>query len=507
MKYLLISFLCLIACTSNKENDGDQTFIKEDFCSSLHGNDTISLRESLAPFDTLLKNKTGVYVLEDGGSALISRAWLCEHAEKSIDVQYFIFSPDNIGLIAADYLVRAADRGVKVRILIDDILVEATIEDLLTLDSHANIEIKIYNPGVNLGKNICQKVVKYATDFRNANQRMHNKTLTVDGITCITGGRNMADEYFDYNHEYNFRDRDVLLIGKEVEGVQKSFQDFWTSRLSVPVSQVCGANTNIKSAESFEKLHQYACNPDNFWPEIRNRIRNLPSSFREIRNKFVWVDSVRFISDMPGKNLGNNGLHGGGITTDTLIQLIRQARNSVFIQSPYLVTTELSRKAFREATSRGVDIKILTNSLASTDNLEAFSGYQRDRKKILETGVKIFEFRPDSKNRYKIMTGDLQKKLNFSPIFGLHAKSMVIDGQVSVIGTYNLDPRSANLNTECITVIHSSHVATMIQNQMKEDLLPENAWETTLKFNPDQGVGFKKRLGTSMRKVIPKDIL
>lgn len=142
---------------------------------------------------------------------MVARAWLSEYAEKTIDIKYVIFSTDNIGLIACDYLIRAADRGVNVRIIVDDIMVDADVQDILTFASHENITVKIYNPGVNLGKNILGKVRKFTTDFRNANQRMHNKTFIVDGKVVITGGRNIADEYFDYYHEYNFRDSDYYL--------------------------------------------------------------------------------------------------------------------------------------------------------------------------------------------------------------------------------------------------------------------------------------------------------
>jgi phosphatidylserine/phosphatidylglycerophosphate/cardiolipin synthase-like enzyme len=145
--------------------------------------------------------------------------------------------------------------------------------------------------------------------------------------------------------------------------------------------------------------------------------------------------------------------------------------------------------------------------MASTDNLEAFSGYQRDRKQLLETGVRIFEFKPDAAVRLKILTGALQKKLHHTPIFGLHAKSMVIDGKITVIGTFNLDPRSANLNTECITVIHSESITKDVELEMLEEIKPENAWETTLLFNPDTKASFKKNLKTKVMKVIPKGIL
>jgi phosphatidylserine/phosphatidylglycerophosphate/cardiolipin synthase-like enzyme len=167
----------------------------------------------------------------------------------------------------------------------------------------------------------------------------------------------------------------------------------------------------------------------------------------------------------------------------------------------------LGKKLFKDAVSRGVKVRILTNSMASTDNMEAFSGYQRDRKKLLQTGVKIYEFRPDAKERFEVMTGALQEKLNYTPIFGLHAKSMVIDGKITVIGTFNLDPRSANLNTECITVIRSEKIAQKVLHGMEIEFNNDNSWETTFVFNPDSTASRHKRMKTWSAKMIPKGIL
>jgi phosphatidylserine/phosphatidylglycerophosphate/cardiolipin synthase-like enzyme len=177
------------------------------------------------------------------------------------------------------------------------------------------------------------------------------------------------------------------------------------------------------------------------------------------------------------------------------------------IQSPYLVTTDLGKKLFADAVKRGVKIKIMTNSLASTDNLEAFSGYQRDRSELLATGVRIFEYRPDAAVRRKIMTGALQKKMDFSPIFGLHAKSMVIDGEITVVGTFNLDPRSANLNTECVTIVHSKEIAEGVLRGMEEEMKPENSWETTAHSNPDAQAALEKHIKLVPMRMIPKEIL
>ncbi|CAN5353705.1 phospholipase D family protein [soil metagenome] len=510
MKFQTVSLSVLLLVTSCSTKKPDVLEVHGEFCSSIHRNDSISLTKQLEPLLDRMSDSTGVYVLEDGGGSMVARAWLSEYAEKSIDIQYFIFSPDNVGLIACDYLVRAADRGVKVRLLVDDIMVDAGVHEILTLDSHENIEIKIYNPGINLGKNIYGKLKKFASDFRGANQRMHNKTFTVDGKVVITGGRNIADEYFDFDHEYNFRDRDVLLLGKTVEKVNASFTQFWEDALSVPVKQLVNEPLDTTNqSHKFDRLHQYACNPENFWPQVRDRVKNFPSTFAEIQNseRFVWTDSIEFVSDVPGKNDGSEGIGGGGATTDALFELVRGAKHTLDIQSPYLITTEKGRALFRSAVKRGVNIRILTNSLASTDNMEAFSGYQRDRKELLETGVRIFEFRPDAAERFKVMTSALQTKLNFTPIFGLHAKSMVVDGRIAIVGTFNLDPRSTNLNTECITIIRSLKIAQGVLKGMEEEFKPENSWETTLTFNPDANAGVSKNVKVLNSKVVPKGIL
>ncbi|WP_405270042.1 phospholipase D family protein [Cellulophaga sp. Ld12] len=505
-KYIFVLFLLILASCNEEQKITPPT----DFCANIHKNDSITLTKELTSVKELMATKTGVYVLEDGSGSMVARAWLSEYAEKTIDIQYFIFSTDNVGLIACDYLIRAADRGVKVRIIVDDIMVDADIQDILTFASHKNIEVKIYNPGVNLGKNLFKKIQKFTTDFRTANQRMHNKTFIVDGKVVITGGRNIADEYFDYDHEYNFRDRDILLLGKIAKTVNTSFDQFWNSPLTKEVSEVIEElPENITSEQRFDKLHEYACNPYNFWPQVRKRIAALPTTFQKMNasGDLVWLDDVQFISDNPGKNDGESGLGGGGISTSALINLVKNAKSSIDIQTPYLITTALAQNLFKDAVDRGVKIRILTNSLASTDNVEAFSSYQTDRKKLLQTGVRIFEFRPDAVERKKIMTGELQEKLDYTPIFGLHAKSMVVDHKTTVIGTFNLDPRSANLNTECVVIVTSDKISKGVLSGMEEEFKPENSWETTLDFNPDTEVNKYKRLKTWTRKLIPKEIL
>lgn len=505
--FKVFSNILLIFTLSFFISDGSKLFAsKVDKCSSQNN---LMLSDYLKDVKNKMQDKTGVYVLEQGIEAMLSRAWLTQHAQKSIDVQYFIFSTDNVGLIATNYLIQAAKRGVKVRVLVDDIMVDASGEDLLKIASHKNIEIKIYNPMANIGKNIFQKIINLSTDFHKLNQRMHNKTFTIDKQVSITGGRNVADEYFGYDHQYNFRDRDVLLVGGIVNKVQMSFNEFWESKLSVNIEDLVKSKDSDRYTPIFTQLHKYASNPENFVPSVRNKINKIPLAIKEIQKaeKLQWLDNIEYISDIPGKNNANKFLAGGGLSTDKLISLLKASKESVLIQTPYLITTKKTRKILKELVYQGVKVKILTNSLASTDNLEAFNGYQRDREALLKTGIEIYEFKPNAKIRQKIMSEVMQKQLKKAPIFGLHAKSMVIDTYTSVIGTYNVDPRSANLNTENFVIIPSTKIAKEIKEGMIEEMKEENAWKISLDWNPDNQVDLKKRIRVKIRRIVPKSIL
>ncbi len=508
MRLVMLLFIISVIVSCSHEDtepdlpNSDVCLLKEQTGSS----NLSSMFDAINPNRDSL-NQTGLYVFEEGEEAIITRAWLSQQAERTIDIQYFIFSEDNIGVIACDYMLQAACRGVKIRLIIDDLMVDVHPEYVLALAEHENIEIKIYNPNLNIGKNLAGKVKNLITDFRGINQRMHHKTFIVDDEVVITGGRNIADEYFDYDHEYNFRDRDVLLIGDISDDVKQAFEQYWNSELTVSIENLIEypkADYNYNAVHQW--VHRYASDTSNYWPQIRETV---PYVFDHINNsgKLYWVDSVAFVSDIPGKNDGSSGLKGGSITTSELIRLVNESKKSIYIQTPYLITTDLGLNLFRNAVSRGIAVHILTNSLSSTDNLEAFSGYKRNRKELLKAGVQIYEYKPDAAIRKNLMKSELQRRLDFVPIFGLHAKSMVVDDSIAVIGTFNLDPRSANLNTECFAVIHSKEIARDMANIMKEELESQNSWHTTLDYNPDSEAGLGKRLKVAFRRVVPKSIL
>ena len=452
-----------------------------------------------------MPSQTGVYVLEKGEEALIGRAWLTQNATHSIDVQYFIWSTDNIGILAAEQLLNAAERGVKVRVIVDDFLIDAHDTTLQVLSAHPNVNIRIYNPNVTVGVGFWQRVKNAFTDFRAINQRMHDKTAIFDGVAGITGGRNMADEYFDYDHEYNFRDRDVLLLGLAVGDMTENFNEFWNSDLSVPVEKIFkGDEVSTAEAERrYEELHTYAADAENFEPQVRDAIEHAAESFSALLNSMTWEDVI-FLNDVPGKNSGEFGMGGGGESTTQLIDAVRNARESILIQSPYLILPEGGIELFEELVSRGVRIRISTNSLASTDNIQAFSGYQNQREDLLLAGVELFEFMDEPHIRTELIDRFPRIAEN-DPIFAIHAKSMVIDDEIVFVGTFNLDPRSANLNTEVGILVKSRELARQVGDSIERDMLPGNSWQTTVDFNPDFVVSRGKRFKTWFNGLLPME--
>lgn len=443
--------------------------------------------------------QSGIYVLDNGAEALMARAWLADHAQHSIEVQYFIWSTDNIGILAAEALLRAAKRGVQVNVIVDDLLIDAEDKTLIALSRHPNINIRIYNPKSSVGVPLQKRVLNIATDFRGVNQRMHNKTFIVDGKVAITGGRNMAAEYYDYHQEFNFRDRDALLLGEVVTTMQFSFREFWESELSVPVAQrynglgLMKKRVQVDEHEAIaiqQRLHDYAKSPANFSTEVHTAINEVGPTAHRMTAQIAW-GKAEFISDKPGKNDSLNSLSGGGLATTALAQVIDDAEESIVIQSPYVVLSDAALALFKRARARGVQIRINTNSLASTDNLPAFSGYRNQRKELLGMGLEIFEYKPDAATQRQLMQKFGTASVTL-PTTALHAKTLVVDSKIAYIGTFNLDPRSENLNTEAGVIIYNEELARMIEAVIEVDMQAENSWNAATD-NPDNFVPVTKR--------------
>ena len=338
---------------------------------------------------------------------------------------------------------------------------------------------------------------------------MHHKTFIVDGMVAITGGRNVADEHYDFNHEFNFRDRDALVVGKVVGAMRATFRQFWDSTVSVEVEKLYDGiglmqeNVKVDDAEvqrTYRELHEYADNPSNFAPEVRAAIEGAPRAFPP-HCECNSVGERGFVSDRPGKNERRLSLGGGGLSTSALKALLESAREQVVIQSPYVVLSAQAKGIFRKVVARGVRVRISTNSLASTDDVPAFSGYHRSqRKELLRMGLEIFEYRPHPEIERTLMQRYAAMKPN-PPVFGLHAKSMVVDSKVVFIGTYNLDRRSQNLNTEVGVVIHDARIAKEVEKAIETDMQPDNSWNAATD-NPDRYVSCGREQGAP-RQLLP----
>ncbi len=453
--------------------------------------------------------KNGIYILEQGEEALNIRAWLADNAKHSIEVQYFIWSTDNVGTLATEALLRAANRGVHIRVIVDDLLIKAPDKTLLALAKHPNAEIKIYNPKHSVGTPQYKRILNLLADFRGFNQRMHDKTFIVDNLVLITGGRNMADEYFNYDSKYNFRDREVMVIGSATPMARQSFERFWAHPLSVSVEHlydgfgILKKHVTVNTQEIqgiYQSMHDYATQNKNFPDDIRKSIQNLSLDLPKFTDSLIWTHA-EFISDFPGKNNNVFSLGGSGRITKKITDLLMSAKKQIIIQSPYLVPTKKTIALFKNLIDRGIKISINTNSLASTDNLHAFSGYRNQRKKLLKMGVEIFEYKnhPEIQKKLIHRFNDIKQH---NPTFAIHAKTLIIDNQILYIGTFNLDPRSVNLNTEVGVVIRDQQLANQVAKNIKMDMSTANSWNAKTD-NPDQFSPWYKRTRVRFLQMLP----
>ncbi len=504
------------------------------FVSQLLAQENTTIEDIIVPLVEKHPDKTGLYVLEKGGEALLTRGWLADRAIKTIDVQYFIWGNDNIGKLAAETLLRAAERGVHVRVLVDDFLMSAESDEIFAMAYHPNIEIRLYNPVHSVGVNFFERLAKMVIDFRGSNQRMHNKMFVVDNMIAITGGRNMENQYFDFGHKYNYRDRDVLLVGKVLPELSDTFEEYWNHKLAKPVKHLLknpfesdidwapqddrGDNLDVDKEKLlkeldkvtrervnsiYKNLHAYAQDESNYLPEVRQSMAGITSEVVAITESVYWLDAS-FISDRPGKNNTwfNFNMGGGGDSTTALAQLLNSAKDNVVIQSPYLILSSDAWDLFKAALARGVSIKICTNSLAASDNLAAFSGYSSQIDELLDAGIELYEYRHDAKRRYDLVKQYSQYKEGKLPIFSLHAKTMVVDDSIVFIGTFNLDPRSENLNTEVGIIAKHDELARAVKREIEIDMSEGNSWNVR-KDGRNNDTSIMKRTKLFFMKLLP----
>ena len=431
------------------------------------------------------RDVAGIHTLGEGRAAFASRVLLADTAERSLDVQYYIWHDDMSGTLMLDALVRAAQRGVRVRLLLDDNGVAGLDETLAVLDADPNIEVRLFNP-FQLRR---FRSLNYLTDFSRLNRRMHNKSMTADNQATIIGGRNIADEYFDVSDTMSFADLDVMAIGPVVQEVSADFDRYWASQSAYPVRGLLPDATGDAARRWAERVAAVRASPE----AARYRQALEESQFvRELTTnslRFEWA-ATRMISDDPAKGLGQ--ADDARMMPTLLRETLGKPTRDLTLVSSYFVPTATGVTAFGNMAKDGVAVTILTNSLEATDVAVVHAGYAKHRKTLLEHGVHLYEMKrnsPDSR-------GGGSNSLMGSSASSLHAKTFSVDGQRVFIGSYNFDPRSAKLNTEMGFVIDSPAMAQNMARVLAERM-PAAAYTVTL--SPDGDLRWLEQTDAGLR--------
>jgi cardiolipin synthase C len=415
---------------------------------------------------------SGFSVVSDGETAFIARLAMADLAEQTLDAQYYIWDPDTTGRILADRLLSAANRGVRVRLLIDDIYQTAGKDFTIAgLDAHSNIEVRVFNPVTNRGR----RTLSFLGEFGRANHRMHNKLLIMDNALGIVGGRNIADIYFGVRADHNYRDLDVVTAGPVVGELSASFDLFWNSHWAIPVGAIVNALPTGQELRALETRLEANIAAAGYPYPIDQRLADLRSRLVQIRDDFVWAPG-HVVVEPPSR------VHTGaspGVVFQTLQQRVSEVKRELLIESPYFILEDRSIEGARRLTARGVKVRVLTNSAASNDVMAAHAGYANTRKQLLQAGVELYELQPDTnmKRRWSLVAGKSRA--------ALHAKCLVFDRQSVFIGSFNLDPRSTALNTEIGVMIDSPEIAQQVGALMDEGVAPGSSFHVTLDENND----------------------
>ncbi|AIF47964.1 phospholipase D family protein [Dyella japonica] len=397
---------------------------------------------------------SGLRLISDSNDALLARMALADRALRSLDLQYYMFHSDATGGLLAQRLLAAADRGVRVRLLLDDLHVAGNDKLLRVLDGHPNIEIRLFNPFLERDPSLWGMGKQFAGDFSRLNRRMHNKAFVADGAMAIVGGRNIGDEYFDANESVNFRDLDVLAVGPVVAQVEQVFDRYWNSDLSYPIGAF---HRHVPGPEKLEQLrkdmaaHARRFSQGSYAQSLVARVGDL--AHEAPATDWAWGPTI-YLADDPDK--GNPDAGGKDLHMAPQIRAwMDGAQHRLTLISPYFVPGNKGVAYLQGMRERGVAVGVLTNSLASTDAGNVYVAYASYRVPLLKAGVQLFELKPD-----------VRRGRHGSHFFGsstgsnsLHAKAMVVDEQHAFVGSMNLDPRSVHLNTEDGVIVDSPELA------------------------------------------------
>jgi cardiolipin synthase C len=430
--------------------------------------------------DTRLGRATGPLVAAHPGTsgfhafprpydAFGARVLLAAAAEKSIDAQYYIWSGDQVGYLLFEALWRAAERGVRVRLLLDDANTAGLDPTIAALDAHPKIEVRLYNPFAQRGS----RALGYLTDFARLNRRMHNKSFTVDNQVTLVGGRNVANEYFGAGSGLGFADLDVMGVGPVVRDVSREFDLYWNSASAYPADRFVGAPGPNGAAELRDRFAATRADPESvaYIDAVRGTL--LVDEMLERRVAFEWT-TAQVVHDDPAKTL-DTADRIDVLLFPELMKRIGTPEKSFDIMSPYFVPGDGGAELLAGFARRGVKVRVLTNSLAASDESIVHAGYAKRRRDLLRAGVELWELKPTATRESTEGGGAFGSGKHA----GLHAKTYAVDRSRIFVGSFNFDMRSARLNTEMGVVIDSPAFAEQLAASF-EKVVPQVAYQVRL---------------------------
>jgi len=478
--FALLALLTLAGCAPTLDLQAERA---PTYAVSPHAEST--LKTDLTPL--IPTGESGFHLLHSGEAALAARLTLAQQASRSLDVQYYLFHSDTTGKLVADALLAAAERGVRVRVLIDDIDTADKELGLVTLNTHPNIEVRLFNPFHTRSTNLLVKGWQALRDGVRLNRRMHNKAFIADNQIGITGGRNIGDEYFDAHHTFAFVDLDVIAAGAIVDSLSQSFDQYWNNIAAVPASALPSKSSTKRLERAMQFLREHSKTQlDSDYGRALTAADPIPDL---LSGRLSWhIARADLIVDPPGKVLNPNK-STSQLLIGQLAGLWIDPRQRALIVSPYFVPGPYGMAYFRYWRHQGGQNDVLTHAYSASDVPLVHAGYANYRVALLETGVNLYELKPLADP----VGGHLRDLGSGSSRASLHAKAFVFDDEHVFIGTFNFDPRSALLNTEMGLVIHSPELARQVTAMAENAMRPESSYQPQLIIETE---GFKvfKRL-------------
>ena len=415
------------------------------------------------------QQRSAMRLLAAGDQAFEARVALARAAEKAIDAQYYQIADDDSGRQFLRALRDAAERGVRVRLLIDDL--QAAGEDtlLVGLASRPNIEVRMFNPLAVRDGSVKSRVVFSLHEFSRVNRRMHNKLFIVDNVFAISGGRNIADEYFGRSEPANFIDMDLLSAGPVVPEMSAVFDAYWNSEHAYPVQSVAARGLDAEEARRhFDQSVEDAQGTDTPVAGLDALGQTSLGTQLQVGRVELHQANVRVVADAPRKADVVNATLADGAVMDGTLDLLQSARNEVLVASPYFVPGHRTLRVLEKATSEQVRVSLITNSLATTDEPLAHFGYARYRTTLLDMGVSLYELMPAAEVR------NMGSNVSHGSLGRLHAKLAVVDQRWLYIGSMNMDRRSAHSNTEMGLIVDSPELADQVASLLRREQLPQS---------------------------------